>query len=387
MTINYRNGSAILFILLLGVVSLFADITYEGARSISGQYLAILGASGTIVGIVAGFGEFVGYGLRLVSGYVTDRTGSYWLMTFVGYALNLFAVPLLALADNWPLASALLIVERLGKAIRTPARDAMLSYATQETGRGWGFGIHKALDQVGAVIGPLIVSAILYFRGSYQASFASLLIPTLCALTVLAVARALYPRPQELEIELPQMKAKGLSRKYWLYISAVSCIAAGYVDFSLIAFHLKKTATLPEVWMPSFYAIAMATSGVSALVFGRLYDIRGFSTIIFVTLLSSLFVVFVFRDAFYAVLIGLMLWGLGIGAQESIMRAVVANLVPMHKRGIAYGLLNVGFGIFWFLGSALMGFLYDTSLVLLIVFSLSIQLASIPLLVAVKKLT
>ena len=188
MRSQITKKSAIKFVILLGIVSLFADMTYEGARSISGQYLAVLGASGTIVGIVAGFGEFIGYSFRLVSGYISDKTGKYWLMTFIGYTVNLLAVPLLALADNWPLAAAFMILERLGKAIRNPAKDAMLSYATQKIGRGWGFGLHEAMDQIGAIIGPLIVSAVLYHNGSYQMSFGMLLIPALCALSVLTAS-------------------------------------------------------------------------------------------------------------------------------------------------------------------------------------------------------
>ncbi len=225
------QNTAIKFVVLLGVVSLFADMTYEGARSISGQYLAILGASGTIVGIVAGLGELIGYGFRLVSGYVSDRSQKYWLVTFIGYALNLLVVPLLALVGNWPLAASLLILERFGKAIRSPAGDAMLSYATKETGRGWGFGLHEAMDQIGAIIGPLIISCVLYYQGSYQMSFGIFLIPAICALSVLACARMLYPRPQDLEIENPNLKTEGFTNKYWLYIIALCCVAAGYVDF------------------------------------------------------------------------------------------------------------------------------------------------------------
>src|SRR5580658_3323122 len=138
------KNTAIKFVILLGIVSFFGDMTYEGARSITGQYLAILGASGTVVGVVAGLGELFGYSVRLVSGYISDKTGKYWLVTFIGYTLNLFAVPLLALAGNWPLAASLMILERFGKSIRSPAKDAMLSYATKEVGRGWGFGLHEA---------------------------------------------------------------------------------------------------------------------------------------------------------------------------------------------------------------------------------------------------
>lgn len=381
---SISKGSAIKFVILLGIVSLFADMTYEGARSISGQYLATLGASGFIVGIIAGLGELIGYGFRLISGYISDKSGKYWLVTFIGYALNLLAVPLLALAGNWPLAASLMILERFGKAIRNPSRDAMLSYATQKTGRGWGFGLHEAMDKIGAIIGPLLVSCVLYYQGTYQMSFGILLVPAVCALCVLVCARKLYPHPQDLEIENPHLKTEGFSKKYWLYIAALCCVAAGYVDFSLIAFHFTKASIMSDAWMPIIFSISMGAAGIASLAFGRLYDTKGFSVLIFATGLASFFAPLVFLDNFYFALIGMILWGIGLGAQESIMRAVVANLVQMNKRGTAYGILNIWFGVFWFLGSALMGFLYDVSLFSLVTFSLGIQLAAIPILFTVK---
>lgn len=385
MSASSKRKSAIKFIVILGIVSLFADMTYEGARSITGQYLAVLGASGLVVGLVAGFGELIGYGIRLLFGYISDRTGKYWAITFLGYAINLFAVPLLALAGNWQLAASLMILERFGKAIRTPAKDAMLSYAAHQTGRGWGFGLHEAMDQIGAIVGPLIVSLVLYHQGTYQMGFALLLIPALCALGVLTVARILYPRPRDLEIEKQELHEGGFSRKYWLYIVAISCVAAGYVDFSLIAYHFQKGATVPTAWVPIFFSIAMAADGLAALILGRLFDVKGISVLIFITAFSSLFAPLVFFDGFYPSLIGMILWGIGIGSQESIMRAVVANLVPVNKRGTAYGTLNLWFGLSWFLGSSLMGLLYDYSWLFLVLFSLGMQLTAIPFLVAIRK--
>lgn len=373
------------FIVFMGVVSLFADMTYEGARSSIGQYLAILGASGAVVGSVAGFGEFIGYGFRLVTGYISDKTGKYWIITFLGFAINLLAVPLLALAGSWQAAATLIILERFGKAIRSPSRDAMLSYATKEVGRGWGFGLHEAMDQVGAVLGPLIVSVVLYTSGSYQMSFAMLLIPALCALAVLACAWWAFPRPQDLESATPDLKNKNFSKSFWLYIIAVSCIGAGYVDFPLIAYHFKQASIVSDVWMPIFFSIAMCSDGISALVCGRMYDRKGISTVIGASLVASLFAPCVFVDGFYLALLGIVLWGIGLGAQESVMRAVVSDLVATDRRGTAYGLLHFWFGLFWFLGSALMGFLYDIHLGFLIAFSLAAQLAAVPILMYIKK--
>lgn len=373
------------FIILLGAVSLLADMTYEGARSIAGQYLAILGASGTVVGIVAGFGELVGYALRLVSGYISDKTGRYWLITIFGYTINLLAVPLLALAGRWEIAAALMISERIGKAIRTPSRDAMLSHATKEIGRGWGFGLHEAMDQIGAMLGPLIVAVVLYIKGGYKASFGILLIPAILALSVLLVARHLYPKPRDLEPEAVPLETKGFPRVFWIYLAAIVLVATGYVDFPLIAYHFKKVSVASDNWIPIFYAIAMGVDALAALIFGRLFDRIGISTLIFAALISSFFAPLVFLGGFYPAILGIALWGIGMGAQESIMRAAIANMIPINKRGSAYGVFNAGYGIFWFLGSALMGILYDISIPVLIAFSVITQLASIPFFMMVKR--
>lgn len=377
--------AALKFVILMGIVSLFADMTYEGARSITGSYLAILGASGTIVGIFAGFGELIGYSLRLVSGYISDRTRKYWAITLFGYGINLLAVPLLALAGRWEVATVLIITERLGKAIRTPARDAMLSHATTKMGRGWGFGLHEALDQIGAMLGPLIVAGVLYLKGSYQMSFGVLLIPALLALSVLVVARLLYPRPRAFEVSSVKLESEAFPKVFWLYLAAVALIAAGYVDFPLIAYHFKRVSIVSDDWIPIFYAIAMGVDALAALLFGRLFDRIGISILIAAALISSIFAPLVFLGGFYFALLGMVLWGVGMGAQESIMRAAIAGMVSIDRRGSAYGIFNTGYGIFWFLGSALMGILYDISIPSLIAFSVAVQLASIALLLLVRK--
>jgi len=378
--------NAFTFVVLLGLVSLFADMTYEGARSVTGPFLALLGASSITVGFVAGFGELVGYGLRLASGFISDRTRKYWAITIAGYAVNLLAVPALALANHWELAAALMIAERMGKALRNPPRDIMLSYATQKIGRGWGFGFHEAMDQIGAVLGPLLVALIQALRGEYRVAFAFLLIPAMLALAILLVARFLYSRPQDLETTSPSaIPVKGFSRAFWLYLVAIALIAAGYVDFPLIAFHFQRARTVSQELIPLLYAIAMGTDAFAALFFGRLFDRYGFAVIALAAAVSLFFAPLVFAGTPVAAIAGMILWGIGMGAQESIMRAVVAEMIPSHQRGAAYGVFNTGYGIAWFLGSALMGWLYGVSLVLLIAFSMVAQAASIPLVIFVMK--
>jgi predicted MFS family arabinose efflux permease len=355
-----RRRQALKFIVLLGVVSLFADMTYESGRSITGPYLAVLGASATIVAIAAGFGELVGYALRLVSGYVSDRTGRYWLVTIVGYALNLFAVPALALAGRWDVAVLLIIAERMGKAIRSPARDAMLSHAASETGKGWGFGLHEAMDQIGAITGPLVLSLILARGVGYREAFAILILPAVLAMVALAAARHLFPRPGDFDLT-PELSSKGLPRNFAVYLIAVGLLAAGYADFALIAFHFEKSGVVPAETIPLLYALSMATDAASALGFGRAFDRVGLWTLIVATLAAAAAAPLVFLGDLPVAAMGMALWGVGMGAQESVMRAHVAVIAPKNRRATAFGLMNMSYGFAWFMGSACLGILYDTA--------------------------
>jgi predicted MFS family arabinose efflux permease len=373
--------SAFRFVLIIGVANLFADMTYEGARAVTGPFLGSLGASATIVGFVAGFGELIGYSLRSVSGYLADKSSKYWIVTFVGYLINMLAVPALALAGNWPLAAALIVAERAGRAIRRPAVEAMLSYAGKSIGRGWVFGLNEALDQGGATVGPLITALVLYLHGSYQNAFGVLLVSAFLCLGTLVIARVFYPRPQELE-EKParSLQAKRFSKRYWLYVVAGALIAAGFADFALIAFHFQKAAIVAQSTIPVFYAVAMASGALSSLFFGRLLDKRGLPILLLALLLSALFAPFVFFGGFTLALIGMVLWGIGMGAQDSLLKAVLADVVPTEKRSTAFGVFDTGFGIAWFLGSAAMGLLYDKSILILVLFSVVLQIAALPVL-------
>lgn len=377
--------TALRFVVLIGIVSLFSDMTYEGARSINGPFLAILGASGAVVGIVSGLGELIGFSIRLVSGYFSDKTKSYWATTFFGYAINLIAVPLLALAGNWQIAAVLMVIERIGKGIRVPPRDAMLSYATHQMGRGWGFGLHEALDQLGAITGPLIVAAVLYFRDGYKTGYTLLLVPALLALGVLTTARFLYPRPQDLEISQTRLQFQGFSKSFWLYVLAAAFIAAGFADFPLIAYHFQKASIASETMIPILYAVAMGVDAIAALIFGRLFDRLGLTTMMLVAFLSAFFAPLVFFGGFSLAILGMALWGIGMGAQESIMRAAIGGMIAPEQRGTAYGLFNTVYGFAWFVGSVLIGVLYDVSIPWLVAFSVVAQLASIPIFYSLRK--
>ncbi len=370
---------AILFIVFLGIVSLFGDMTYEGARSITGPYLGLLGVTATTIGIVSGFGELTGYGARLVSGYLGDRSRRYWAVTIVGYLLNLFAVPLLALVGAWQIAVVLIIAERMGRGIRSPVRDAMLSHAASQTGLGWGFGLHQALDQLGAVIGPLVISGVLFVGSGYQTAFGWLLIPAMLSMGVLVAARYLFPRPHDFELAPPPLEAEGLAPIFWIYLAAVAFIAAGYADFPLIAYHFDKAQIMPAVWIPILYAVAMAVDGIAALALGSLFDRIGIRTMILATVASAAAAPLVFLGNFPLAVLGMACWGVGTGAQDSIMRATVARLAPQPRRATAFGIMNAVYGIAWFAGSVLLGVLYDLSIVAVALASALLQAAAIPI--------
>ncbi len=367
------------FVLLIGFVNLLADFTYEGGRSIVGPFLGSLGASAIAIGIIAGGGELLGYALRLVSGLLADQTRKYWPLAFVGYAINQFAIPVLALVTTWPIAGGCVIAERTGRAIRKPAMDSMLSHAGKSIGAGWVFGLNEALDQTGATLGPLLVAAILYFGGSYRAAFGIFLVPALLCLVMVFIARLLYPRPHELENEHLDAGAS-FTLPYWIYLAAGALLAAGLADFALIGFHFQKTKLIPPNEIPIYYAVAMASGAVSGLFFGRLFDKFGRAIVLVGFALSAAFAPLVFLGNAKLALLGMILWGIGMGVEGSLLKALVTEIVAARKRSTAFGLLDASYGIAWFCGSALMGFLYEKSLLTLVVFSVAIQLIALPLL-------
>ena len=374
-------SSAYLFVILFGIVSLLSDMTHEGARSITGPFLSGLGLSAAAVGTIAGFGELVGYTLRFAAGSVSDTSKRHWLVTGMGYAVNLLSVPLLALARNWQIAAVLMILERAGRAIRTPARDSMLSHATAVIGFGKGFGLHEVFDQIGATAGPLIIVAVLALGGSMRRAFGFLLIPALGALSILTFVR----------IEISEARdARGREKgkpQAGRPASPPGCTSSprpssrrACLDYPLIAYHLQKSDAFGGATIAIYYSVAMGADAAAALLFGRLYDKKGISALIFSTVVSLPFPLFAFLKLPAFPLIGVALWGIGIGAQESIMRAAIADFAPKDKRATAYGLFNAVYGVCWFAGSAAFGLIYDRSIVIAVVFSLALQVSSLPFL-------
>lgn len=365
-----QRKAAIRFIVCLGVVSLFADMTYEGAHSIIGPFLKEKGATATEVGIIAGLGEMLAASLRFFSGRFADRTRAYWTLTIVGYGVNLIVVPAMAFAGNWEMAALLVVIERTGKAIRGPARDVLLSDVTSVVGHGWGFGLHAAFDQTGAMVGPLLMAVAVSQSHQFAPAFLRLAVPAILALGALLFAKAAYPvqgAPPAPKAEQP------LPHVFWLYVAAAAVLASGFVDFPLMSYHWQKNSLVAPATIPLIYSGAMAVNGITALVFGRLFDRYGVRVLSVGIVVSLLALPFGFLGGFAGAVAAAACWATGLGAQDASLRAGIAQVVSMNKRGSAFGAFNGIYGVAWFAGSVTMGILYDHSILALVIFGIALQ--------------
>ncbi|VBA40214.1 hypothetical protein LAUMK191_03364 [Mycobacterium attenuatum] len=375
--------SAWRFVAVFGAVSLLADFVYEGARSITGPLLASLGATGLLVGVVTGVGEAAALALRLVSGPLADRSRRFWAWAITGYALTLVTVPLLGVAAALWVACTLVIAERVGKAVRSPAKDTLLSHAASVTGRGRGFAVHEALDQVGAVIGPLTVAGVLAGTGNdYAPALGVLALPGAAALALLVWLRIRAPHPDSYEDPVASTESTdsvvtqrfwALPPRFWLYCGFTAMTMSGFATFGLLSFHMVTHGLLSAAAVPVVYAAAMAADALAALASGYSYDRFGGKSLAALPILSSLVVLFAFSANTAMVVLGALVWGAAVGIQESTLRAVVADLVAAPRRASAYGVFAAGLGAASAAGGALVGWLYEISPGAVVVVVVAIQ--------------
>lgn len=379
------------FVVWFGTVSLLADFVYEGARSITGPLLASLGASALVVGVVTGAGEAAALGLRLVSGPLADRTRRFWGLAIAGYALTVVSVPLLGVVGVLWAACALVIAERVGKAVRSPAKDTLLSHATAATGRGRGFAVHEAMDQIGALVGPLLVAGVLAITGNdYGPALGVLAVPGVAVLLLLLRLRARVPDPEAYEREVtpaaPQTSDGRLPAAFWTYAAFTAATTTGFATFGVLSFHLVERHLLSAAWVPVLYAAAMAVDAVAALATGWLYDRVGPRVLIALPVLTAGVVALAFTNTLAVAVAGSLVWGAAMGIQESTLRATVADLVPSGRRATAYGLFAGVVGAASLAGGALTGGLYGYSIPVLITVVVAIQILAVVLL-AVTRVT
>lgn len=400
-----RFSRAMTFIILFGIVSLFSDMTHEGASSIRGAYLALLGASAGTIGFISGLGELIGYSMRYVFGKITDRTKKYWPMVIFGYILDILAVPALALVGEkgWIAAALLLVIQRMGKAIKKPAKDTIMSFAASQEGVGKSFGIQEMLDQIGAFLGPVFLYLVMLFKTDgttfeiYRTAFAFLAIPGFITILLLFLTKREFPNPEAFEPEAKKEEAFVMKKSFIYYIVGISFFAFGFMDYALVIMHISKNFTGPggsyetfrlisEETLPLLYAGAMLVDAVAALIFGHIYDKKGVRVLVISTIISAPFSLFIFGfKSELALLFGLVLWGIGMGAQESILKAAVTSMVPKKNRATGYGIFECSFGIFWFLGSWVLGVIYSKSLPLMIGLSIFAQVLAIPFYLKVSR--
>ncbi|GAB7189369.1 MFS transporter [Kineococcus sp. NUM-3379] len=384
-----------------GVVSLAADMVYEGARSVYGPLLASLGASALLVGLVTGAGEAAALLVRLVSGPLADRSRRYWSLTITGYALTAVCVPLLALtpllgAAGLAVAAALILAERLGKAVRSPAKSALLADAAAKVGIGRGMGVHKALDQIGAFAGPLLVAAVVAASaGALPPALALLAVPGALSLVLLGVLRARVPGnpaspaaaggPVPQPTRKPVAGAGGLPARFWRLAAGCALCTAGLVTFGLLGFHLVDAELLPTAGVPLLYAGAMAAAAVSALGTGAVYDRLGARVLLLLPLLVAAVPPLALGPGLTAAVAGVLLWGAAGGVQDSTVKALVADLVPRERRATAYGWFAGVQGAGALVGGVALGALYEVSLPALVAVVAAAQVLALVLLVPVVR--
>ncbi|MFB6987329.1 MFS transporter [Streptomyces sp. NPDC056304] len=377
------------FVVWFGTISLLADFVYEGARSITGPLLASLGASALVVGVVTGAGEAAALILRLVSGPLADRTGRFWGWTIAGYALTVVSVPVLGLTGVLWAACSLVIAERVGKAVRSPAKDTLLSYATAATGRGRGFAVHQAMDQVGALIGPLTVAGVLALTGGdYAPALGVLALPGVAVLALLVRLRHHVPQPAVYEGAATETQAAAgtetgsgrLPAAFWRYAAFTAVTTSGFATYGVLSFHLVKHGMLATAWVPVLYAGAMAMDALAALATGWAYDRIGPRVLAVLPLLAASVPVLAFGGSLAVAVIGSLVWGAAMGIQESTLQATVADLVPPGRRATAYGVFAGVIGAATLAGGALVGGLYGYSVPVLVVVVVAIQAAALVLL-------
>jgi MFS family permease len=370
--------SPLRFVLVFGLVSGLGDFVYEGARSIVGPYLATFGASAALVGLITGGGEAVALVLRLFTGRLSDRTGRHWALTIAGYAITMVSVPLLAVAGPLWLACVFIIGERFGKAVRSPARDTMLAEASVDLGRGRMFAVHEALDQSGAVVGPLVIAVVLAAGHTLRTAFAVLAIPGALAMIVLAYVRRQVPQPAAYDptVNATQTKSvsvRGFSATYWRYAAFTAATLAGFTTFPILGFHLEQRHVVSAAAIPIIYALAMGMAALAALASGVIYDRLGLRGLVLLPVLAALLPLLSFATSAPLVWIGAALWGSLLGVHESTMRAAVADLVPRRRRGVGYGTFTAIYGLAWLAGATIIGVLYDASVSAVIIFTAATQ--------------
>ncbi|NLL36528.1 MAG: MFS transporter [Fretibacterium sp.] len=395
MNSNNRFSPAVVVIVIFGVISMLGDIVYESARSANSQYLNLLGISAAKVGVVFGIGEFLGYALRLLAGIMSDKSGRHWFFMFMGYGM-LLSVPLMGLTMEWNILVALMLMERVGKALRNPAKDTVLSgVAEDQVGIGFAFGLQEALDQMGAFLGPLVFTAIFYFTGNsriseYQLGYRLLIVPFGILMLFLYFACVKIKSAKLLSVaQNKDCRNEKLEPVFWSYTIFTFFCTVGFVNFSTIGYHLKANRLMSDGDITLLYSFAMLVDAVAAIIVGKAYDrlkektrkkTGGILVLAAIPLMTMSLPFLTLSNSTALIVTGMMLFGIVMGTHETIMRSAIADITPYRKRGTGYGIFNSAYGLALLAGSALMGLFYDMkSTNLIIAFTAMAEIIAIAL--------
>ncbi len=369
-----RFTPAVKVIILFGVISMLGDMVYESARGANSQYFNLLSVSAAQVGLVFGIGEFLGYFLRLLAGVLSDKSGKHWIFIFVGYGM-LLVVPIMGFTMNWNILIVLILMERIGKSLRNPAKDTILSgVAENQVGTGFAFGLQEALDQVGALTGPLIFTLVFFIAGKngiaeYQLGYKWLFVPFILLMLFVVYAYRKIQREGLIQnLKTREFRSERLQPIFWIYTAFTFFCTLGFVNFSIIGYHLKANNLMSDGNITLLYSGAMAVDAVAALLVGKAYDnmkkktgikTGGLAVLMAIPFITLLLPFLTISNSTPLIVIGMVIFGVVMGTHETIMRSAVADITPFYKRGTSFGVFNTGYGLALLIGSALMGWLYD----------------------------
>lgn len=393
---------AVRVIIIFGIISLLGDVVYESARGANSQYFELIGISAARVGFVFGIGEFLGYFLRLISGIISDKSKKPWIFMFLGYGMLIF-VPFMGFTMNWSILTILILMERIGKAIRNPSKDTILSaVAENQVGVGFAFGLQEALDQVGAFVGPLIFTAVFYFSGKngveqYQRGYRLLFIPFVLLMLFLTYAYRTITKGNLIkEVSTRDFKSEELQPIFWVYTAFTFFSTLGFLNFSTIGYHLKSSRIMSDASITLLYSFAMIVDAVTALIVGKTYDrlkntsekkTGGILVLVAIPFITAALPIFAMTENKVLIVIGMALFGIIMGTHETIMRSAIADITPYNKRGTGYGVFNTGYGLALLLGATVMGYFYDmNSRGLIITFTIIVEIIALFLFRRMKKM-
>lgn len=357
------GGRIPLGVFTLGIVSFLTDVSSETIFAVLPIYfVSVIGGSTVVLGIMEGLADFASSSLDLASGYLSDRTGKRKWLAFSGYALSTAAKSLLVLATTVGGVVAFRVIERLGKSIRGAPRDAMLASLAPKEKRGVSFGLHKALDKAGAVLGPLLAYAALAYFGStvgtFHVLFIAALIPAVIATVVLGVFVKDRAASIRRRVSIRETLAT-LGPDYRRYLAATAVFSLGYFSFAFLVLKAKSVGF--EIQDQALlYGLFNLVFTIVSIPIGRLGDWLGRRTIVIASyvIYGGMSAGFLMADSRWAVIVLFVVYGVFYAMNEGQSKAYLADLSEEESRATAIGIYGFVTGLVYLPASLIAGWLW-----------------------------